>query len=388
MPVPQDRFHRTIWYVTTGLMNPFIYSRPVEPAELVDRDAEGQQLIELAEAGHAVRLSAPRRYGKTSLLYRVRDDARAVGMRCVYVDLWGAVSVADLADTVEEAYRRELKGPIRNAAVAVIRALRPTLRAAPGGVGAEVSPDVDAEPGRRLRGLLDLPLKLFERDGVRTLVIFDEFQELLRTGNSLDAIVRGRIQHHGSAASYIYSGSHLGLMEQLFGRRERPLFGQAQPLYLAPLSDPDLAEYVGARFDGTGRDPGEALERLLDFAGGHPQRAMMLAHRLWDLTPSKGRAQLEDFERALDAVRDEVHEAMGATWNALASVERRVISALARSDHALLSDRTLSRFELVKSSAQEARDRLIKSGDLLRTEGGPAIVDPLLADYARGFANE
>ena len=74
---------------------------------------------------------------------------------------------------------------------------------------------------------------------------------------------------------------------------------------------------------------------------------------------------------------------MGATWDALAPVERRVISALARGEHALLSDRTLSRFELVKSSAQEARDRLIRSGDLQRTEGGPVIVDPLLADYAR-----
>ena len=364
-------------------MNPFVYSRPVAPAHLIDRDAENERLVELAEGGHAVRLSAPRRYGKTSLLYRVRDEARAVGMRCVYVDLWGAVSRADLADTIEEAYRKALKGPIRNAAVSAIRALRPKFKATPGGVGAEVSPDVDSAPARRLRGLLDLPVRLHERDGIRTLVIFDEFQELLKAGDDLDAILRSRIQHHGEAAGYIYAGSHAGLMEELFGRKERPLFGQAQPLRLDPLSDSDLAEYIGARFAETGRDPGEALERLLDFVQGHPQRAMMLAHHLWRLTEPKATARLEDFDEALAAVREEAHEAVEAVWGALAPVERRVVSALARSDHALLSDRTLTRFQLAKSSAREARDRLIEAGDLHRLGGDTLIVDPLLADFAR-----
>jgi uncharacterized protein len=364
-------------------MNPFIYSRPVDPADLIDRDAEAKQLVDLAEGGHAVRLSAPRRFGKTSLLYRVREDARAAGSRCVYVDLWGTASLADLTDTIEEAYGRELKGPIRNAAVAVIRALRPTLKAAPGGVGAEASPVADSEPARRLRGLLDLPLKLYERDAVRTLVIFDEFQELLKAGSDLDAILRSRIQHHGSAASYIYAGSHPGLMEELFGRKERPLFGQAQPLYLDALSDPDLADYIGARFEQTGRDVGEALERLLDFVQGHPQRAMMLAHHLWRLTEPQTTSKIEAFDEALSAVRAEAHEAIAAVWDGLGPVERRVVSALARSEHSLLSDRTLTQFQLAKSSAREARDRLVNAGDLHRIGEDTAIVDPLLVDFAR-----
>jgi uncharacterized protein len=380
------RFYRTIWYGFTAL-NPFVYSRPVEPGDLVDRDSEAEQLVALAEGGHAVRLSAPRRYGKTSLLYRVRDDARAAGMRCVYVDLWGTVSLIDLAETIEEAYRKELKGPIRNAAVAVIRSLRPTLKATPGGIGAELSPDASAEPTRRIRGLLDLPLKLHERDGRRTVVIFDEFQELLRSGNELDAVLRSRIQHHGTAAGYIYAGSHPGLMEELFGRKERPLFGQAQPLYLDPLSDADLADYIARRFEETGRDPGEALDRLLDFVGGHPQRAMMLTHHLWRVTQQQARAQLEDFDGALSAVRAEAHEALEAVWSSLGSIERRVISALARSDDPLLSDRTLTRFQLAKTSAREARDRLIAAGDLQRLGDETVIVDPLLADYARRRAS-
>jgi len=144
-------------------------------------------------------------------------------------------------------------------------------------------------------------------------------------------------------------------MEELFGRKERPLFGQAQPLYLDPLADPDLADYIGARFDQTGRDVGEPLERLLDFVNGHPQRAMMLAHHLWRLTPPQTTARIEAFDEALDGVRAEARDAVEAVWDGLVPVERRGISALARSEHSLLSDRALKRFQLAKSSAREAR---------------------------------
>jgi len=106
----------------------------------------------------------------------------------------------------------------------------------------ELAPQLDPDAVRRLMALLDLPLTLYQRTGRRTLVIFDEFQELLQAGDRLDALVRSRIQHHGDAASYIYAGSHPGLMRELFAKRERPLYGQARPLVLRPLPDADLAD--------------------------------------------------------------------------------------------------------------------------------------------------
>ena len=47
-------------------MNPFITERPVGIEDIVDRDVELERLVSYAEAGHAVRLTAPRRYGKTT----------------------------------------------------------------------------------------------------------------------------------------------------------------------------------------------------------------------------------------------------------------------------------------------------------------------------------
>ncbi len=93
---------------------------------MIDREEEARQLLELAEGGHASRLSAPRRYGKTSLLRRVGRDADLAGMAYVEVDFYGALSLADVVSRLEEAYER-LRSPLRRVAIAAIKTLRPKL---------------------------------------------------------------------------------------------------------------------------------------------------------------------------------------------------------------------------------------------------------------------
>lgn len=135
-------------------LNPFIFSRPVAAADLIDRDEESAQLLALAEGGHAVRLSAPRRYGKTSLLRRLGEEAEKAGMHYVEVDFYGVLSQLDIAVRLEDAYSN-LRSTGRNAAVAAIRALRPAVSVGGGPVRVESRPRVDEQTSRLLLRLLD-----------------------------------------------------------------------------------------------------------------------------------------------------------------------------------------------------------------------------------------
>ena len=47
---------------------------------------------------------------------------------------------------------------------------------------------------------------------------------------------------------------------------------QARLIPLDPLRDEDLIEYIGERFERAERDPGEALDVVVDLVRGHPQR--------------------------------------------------------------------------------------------------------------------
>ena len=361
-------------------LNPFTFNRPVDPEDLIDREDEARRLLELAEGGHASRLSAPRRYGKTSLLRRLGRDADRVGMTYVEVDFYGALSTADLIVRMEEAYAR-LRSPLRRIALAAIEALRPKLSVGAGPVRVETQPRGNADANRILAGLLDLPRTLFERDGARTLVAFDEFQELLAVGEGVDGLFRSHIQRHGEAASYVFAGSHPGLMQQLFGERERPFLDQARVFHLDPLRDADLIEHIGSRFEEGKRDATPVLGALVGVVAGHPQRAMLLAHHLWELTPRGEEATPEIWREALEAVFAEHGEALEAVWDGLSRNEQSVLAAFAFGDESLFNERTLRRFNLSKGGAQHARDTLARMGHVQRVAGEWQAVDPLLSAW-------
>src|SRR5438552_571500 len=78
-------------------VNPFVYSHPLGPGEIIDRDRESADLLANAVGGHYTRLYAPRKYGKTSLLQRaLADGERTEGLIPVLVDLYRVVSLADV----------------------------------------------------------------------------------------------------------------------------------------------------------------------------------------------------------------------------------------------------------------------------------------------------
>ena len=359
--------------------SPFVFARPVGPDDLIDRENEVRELIDLVEGSHDARLTAPRRYGKTTVLARLAHEAeRTLDMTAITVDLSRVLSLGDVAIRVEDAYRRATDGPVLRAVRDVVRSWNLGITLGAGGLAAKLEADPKTDPLPALHRLLDLPRDAHERTGRRVLVCFDEFHELLRL-DGLDGVLRSHIQHHGAAAAYVFAGSEPGMMEALFAERERPLFGQAQPVTLGPLPVPALAEAIQARFAATGRHPGEALDPLLEVARGHPQRAMLLAHHLWRTTDPGTPATLATWSRTLDEVLATLGDGFDRFLDSLPGVQLRVLFAVALSPHGLASKYTRARFGLPQGSAAgQARTALIARGEILPGIP-PQITDPLLA---------
>ncbi len=357
-------------------LNPFDFSKPASADELIDRERDLELLVRLAEGNSNSRLTAPRRYGKTTLLRRVRAEVEARGMNTVYVNLYGLLSVAEAADRIEDAYRKSLHGAVRNLVVGIIRTFQPTAKIPKTGVSIE--PSIEPEIGRRLSWLLDIPVKIMEKTGNPTLVVFDEFQDILLTKPPLDGLIRARLEQHESEASYIFAGSHPAMMRRLFGDRTRPFYGQARGVRLGPLPEEALAEYIGERFSRSGREVGELLDPLLATARGHPQRAMLLAHFLWEWTGRGGESDEAGWQGALSDVYLELRDELGSIWDGLADSERRVLAAIAAGPGSMRKG-VLDELGLARSTARDARSRLIDEG-YVRGEGDSLeIVDPLLS---------
>jgi hypothetical protein len=362
-------------------VNPFVYSHPLPPDEIIDRDGETLELLEKVIGGHFVRLYAPRKLGKTSLLRRaLRDGEREEGLIPVLVDLYRVVSIADVTIRFERAYARHLKGPLRAKVEDFLQRTGLGLSLGAFGIGAKIQIDPKAQPLAALHALLDLPLKLEEGGGFRAFVALDEFQDVDKVPG-LDGLLRSHIQHQGDVASYVFAGSEPGLMKQLFEDRDRPLYGSAVPMRLGRLADADVAAYTADRFEEGERSVGEALNPLLAASDGHPQRAMMLAHHLWEQVARGEAATLEHWRAAHASALDELQPQFDAQWRGFSTAEQRTMRAVIAGDGSPYRQRVLDRLGLDKSGAQKAIRRLNASADLEQEGRRQRVVDPLFAEW-------
>jgi hypothetical protein len=356
-------------------LNPFRFSGPLAPEDMIDRDPEADDLLALAQGGHSFRLVGARRYGKTTLLRRVLESAEREQMATVLVDLQDVLSVAEVVVRLERGYQR-LKGPIRRRVDDLFRSWNIGLSLGGGGFTATLqrNPNVNAEAV--LLRLLELPTALFERDGTASLIAFDEIQDVLSVAGA-DGKIRSVIQHQTEAATYAFAGSAPGVMQQLFADPKRPLLDQAVPRHLDPLPLDAVATYVSARFQNSDRDAGSALAPYLEFTRGHPQRSMMLAHYLWERTPGGATADEGTWVAAIDQAATDSAPLMRAIWRALTTNERRVARALAVVSTPLYSQETANAVGIRRESIRKALESLAANADVIDESGRPRLTDPM-----------
>jgi hypothetical protein len=362
-------------------LNPFRFSGPLAPEDMIDRDREADDLLALAEGGHSFRLVGPRRYGKTTLLRRVLAAAERDGTAAILVDLQDVLSIAEIVVRIERGYER-LKGPVRRHVENLLRTWNIGLSLGGGGFTATLqrNPHVDAESV--LLRLLELPASLFERQGTTSLIVFDEIQDVLAVQGA-DGKIRSVIQHQADAATYAFAGSAPGVMAQLFADPRRPLLDQAVPRNLEPLPLGEVGEYVEERFANTGRGTGASLGPLLEFARGHPQRSMMLAHYMWERTARGATADEGTWLGALDQAAADSAPLMRAIWRALTPNERRVSRALAVVSSPLYSEETATAVGIKRSSISRAVESLLANADVIQSGDGPRLTDPLFELWLR-----
>jgi hypothetical protein len=366
-------------------VNPFIYSHPLAPEDVIDRDQETNELLTNIVGGHYVRLYAPRKYGKTSLLKRaLRDGEAEQGLIPILVDLYRASSIADVTIRFERAYSRQLKGAIRSKVEQFLQKTGIGLSLGAYGISAKLQLDPRADPLPALHALLDLPLRLEEGGGYRAFIALDEFQDVDKVPD-LDGLIRSHIQYQGEVASYVFAGSEPGLMRQLFENKDRPLYGSAVPMRLQRLANGDIAGYVVDRFGETERQVGDALNPLLDSAQGHPQRAMLLAHRLWAQVRRGESASFGDWRAAHAAALLELEPEFDAQWRGYDTSQQKTMRAVISGGGSPYKADVLHRLELTKDMVRKALPRLTATAELELVDRKPRVVDPLFAEWIAGI---
>lgn len=363
--------------------NPFNFGDLALDETFTDREAELAELTADIRNGQNVVVFAPRRYGKSSLVWRAtRELAAADAALVAYVDLMRTPTKEQLAARLAEAIHDEIATPLmraRDRAMQVFRGLRISPSMTIGDDGrvrfsftAGLAPaDVDAT----LERLFELPAELAAERGKRVAVVFDEFQEVLDIDRHLPALMRSVFQTQPEV-SHVYLGSKRSMMDRLFSDRNEPFWRSARHMELGPIPAESFARFVRERFASTGMEvDADAVASVLSATGGHPHATQELCYALWETGT---------FDAALHRVLRAEHARFTLVWDQASGVQRLVLQALAIEDTTSITAVEYRRRHGLpgSSSVQRALDAL--TGAELVSRDGPGayrISEPFLAEW-------
>jgi hypothetical protein len=370
-------------------LNPFRYGALALDDAFTDREAELAELVADIRNGQDVVLFAPRRYGKSSLVWRIAQQLVPRRALIAQVNLMTTPTKTRLAERLAHAIHENVASPLIRAKerLRVFQGLRirPTVTIDPDDGSLSFSFDASAAPedlDATLEHLLRLPAELAAARGRRVALVFDEFQEVTDIDRGLPRLMRSVFEEQPEVA-HVYLGSKRHMMRRLFSDENEPFWRSAKQMELGVIAPAKFAPFLDERFRMTGRTIAvDAVERLLSVTGGHPYATQELAYFLWQETPRRRQATVVRLEVALSKVLRSEHAHFSLVWDGAAGGQRQVLQALAREPGAPLSAEYRRRHGLpAPSSVQKALATLEREELVARVDGRMRIVEPFLREW-------
>ena len=372
-------------------MNPFRYGALALDEAFTNREDEIRELSRDILNGQDVVVLAPRRYGKTSLVWRVIQEVVKKKVLVAQVNLMTTPTKArlaeKLADTVYENVASALFRARERLRIFADLRIRPIVTIDPDTGTPSFSfdagspkQDVDATIER----LLELPGQLAAERKRKVALVFDEFQEVVDIDADLPKLMRSVFQEQPEVA-HVYLGSKRHMMERIFNDENEPFWRSARQMELGVIDPPLFEGYLVESFERTGKKiAAETVAAVLEATGGHPYATQELCYFLWEETPKGRRAGIAEYERALADVLRAEHAHFALIWDQAATVQRLMLQALAQERGRPLSGDYRRRYKLPgPSTVQRALQALTRAELVTRSAGEYRIAEPFLADWLR-----
>jgi hypothetical protein len=273
------------------MKNPFVYGKIASGNAFTDREAEQTRLAANIDSGINSILISPRRWGKSSLVFKVSKTLakKQSELRFCFIDLFSIRSeeefyTAVARETLRAAYpkwRERLE-----AARKVFHKISPriTLSSAPAN-DFSISFDwkeIEKSPDE----ILEMPEKLSRELNLRIVVCLDEFQNIsfFKDPLAFQKKLRSHWQKH-TFANYCFYGSKQHMMTELFNSKSMPFYKFGDIIFLEKIPEKYWVSFIVSGFNKTGKVISDhAAEKIALLMENHPYFVQQFAHTVWGLT--------------------------------------------------------------------------------------------------------
>ena len=381
----------------------FSFGAPVSNENFFNRESElsylEKRLFAIGKGSrNDIAVIGPRRVGKSSLVLQMAEHARMKGFKSIFIDCEGlglegfikeygnAVMAAELEARLDLKIREALSGGASMAITALSEIL--------GSIKAlELSPVFGDFLKLRLefekaafsnkahkasvRQLLEATLSLPSKTSSKYVVIFDEFQET--AGYSLDQpfhSVYRRVTQFQKNVVYVYSGSSVGMMEDIFGNKKNPLAANADILNVVPFNEQTAKKFLGEGFSSYSRKIDEdALRILWEKTNGFPAYLNWAGLRSLDISGKTiVKADAERIAEEMVSPISPIYQLVEKQLSKLGRISRLVLRSMANGN---ASPSAIKATTPVKN-IYVYLNRLRKYGLVSKTSGEFHIIDPVI----------
>ena len=370
--------------------NPFYYGGRVSGEDFWDRQAEVGELLEDIRSRQHVIIFSQRRLGKTSLVWRVLEEAGKEGLVPVYVDLYPITSLKEFIEVYAQSIAKALSASEK--AIKLMRELFTRLYLSMG-VDSSGNPqwNVGFDRSRELESFNEVISSLesyLQKKKKYGVVVFDEFQQILEAnGDKTQRQLRTVIQTHKHTA-YLFVGSKKHLIYDMFTNPNLPFYRSGKLFPLESFSPAEILKTVKDRFEKAEvHIDDRALELILEEAECHPYYTQYLCHILYDIMENR-KIMPEDIPKAVEFLLKRESTAYMNTWDLLTQRQRQALIVLSQTepDESPLRTEALARFGISQPSVMIRALKSLIDKDLVDKEKGSyEIIDIFFKQWIRRY---
>jgi AAA+ ATPase superfamily predicted ATPase len=372
--------------------NPFRFGDIALDEAFTNREASIDELVADMRNGQNVVLYAPRRYGKTSLVWRAANEAIARDISVAYCDLMKTPTKERFAAALAKTIFDDLASPtgaVFERAQALFRGLRivPSLNLDPedGSLTFSFSAQQRRDIDDTIERLFELPQRIAGERGRRMVLILDEFQEVVKLDSDYPNMMRSIFQTQPEV-SHIYLGSRRHILDRIFEDRNQAFWRSAKRIEIGMIPVDTFRAFIEERFDATDRGiTDEALARLLDATYGHPYGTQELAYYTWQEVAAGTHAFAAHVETALENVLRSENRHFSHIWEDATEHQRLLLIALAEGPQSIYTAEFREDYAFPSSTHVQRAAKTLVAQELVGQNERKAymIIEPFLAEWIK-----
>lgn len=338
--------------------NPFLTEGYLSPEYFCDRVEETALLTRHLTNGCNVALIAPRRMGKSGLIYNCfNEEEIRNNYHCIYIDIYETKNLNEFVYVMGKGILRELRSQGRKvweSFLNIMQSLKSTITFDINGnpewnvgLGDIASPDITLDEIFEYLNHADKPC----------IVAIDEFQTIASyPEKTVEAALRKRIQNCHNA-KFVFSGSKRHMMALMFASESRPFYNSSSIMGLEPINKEAYFDFANHHLSKINSSIShKAFEWIYQSFDGITWYIQYILNMLYTHAISESTITTEDAKSVMTAILSHHRFVYESLLFQLSPKQKQVLLAIANERNAtgVTSQAFLQKYKLGSSTVQGA----------------------------------